>query len=569
MKKILTRAFVIFCCLLITFVLWLVIILGPLKSYLPLTFQFTGTLFSSKTYLLLLQNDAEIRPTGGFISTFGELQFAHGIPINLKIMDVFSLKGHQDETYVEPPYPMEKFLAGDTYHGHSFHDANWSPDFPTSADALLAFYKEEFPEKNVDGIITINFALLENILKEIGPVVYESKEITNENLFHTIQYEQNNIDRHNLDDLRDRKSIISELAPIVIKKLLSNPLHYHQISDLLYNSIQNKDITVYSRDTALQNELNARHATNVFPKPLSSQIPFAIVEANLGGMKSDRYITRSYTQDVFYTAPNEKEQESLEVRTTVTLQHNGTSNPPLSHEYRGFFRTYLPQEATVSSLPADVLAYDELGYKVLGQEVRLSPGQTFSFTYAYTLPLTYFQNKQLQVYLYKQSGISNTTYESIIHTPTDYLISSGQYHALENVGVYSTNDLIRDEVLTASIAGDTTPPRVTVQSFLDYNKISIQFNEPVLSYDCSHIPNWEVVDLDKEVPDITNSISIVSIRCSDQEAILQTRNIRTQYGEHFRVTMRNIRDRANNIIVPNPRSVTVVQRFDKDAPNEK
>ena len=117
-------------------------------------------------------------------------------------------------------------------------------------------------------------------------------------------------------------------------------------------------------------------------------------------------------------------------------------------------------------------------------------------------------------------------------------------------------------------ASDSTPPRVTHQEFIDYNRFIVQFNEPILSYDCENVDNYSLEDMDKHVTEITNRPTIQRVVCSDRQAKVYTRNIRTQYGEFFKLTMRNIRDRNNNIISPNPRTVTLVQRFEDDKPEE-
>ncbi len=83
-----------------------------------------------RTYLLLAQNSEELRATGGFISGAGHVTIDHGRLTGLVLKDSYALDNWQ-QPHPRPPAAITKYMAADLW---VLRDANWSPDFPTSAD---------------------------------------------------------------------------------------------------------------------------------------------------------------------------------------------------------------------------------------------------------------------------------------------------------------------------------------------------------------------------------------------------------------------------------------------------
>ena len=113
----------------------------------------------AKTYLVLLQNSNELRPTGGFIGSVGVIKFEDGILSDFRIDDVYTLDG-QLKGHVDPPLPIRDLLGQEHWY---LRDSNWSPDFKESAIRAAWFYQKEGGE-SVDGVIAINSPLIVGIL---------------------------------------------------------------------------------------------------------------------------------------------------------------------------------------------------------------------------------------------------------------------------------------------------------------------------------------------------------------------------------------------------------------------
>lgn len=569
MKGLLKRTFLWIALIVITIFLWLIAQLGPLYPFLPHTFEVIGGPFTSKNYLVLLQNNAEMRPTGGFISAYAELNFMSGIPTKIEVNDVYSLKGYDDDTFVEPPYPMGEMLKDTNYKGHSLHDANWYPDLATSSKDILKFYEDEFPDKKVDGVFVINYSFVEELVELLGNVKVGDKTFTRGNLFHTIEYEQNNIDRHNKEEILNRKGILGDLAPKIIKGIAFNPALYNKAAATTRTALDNKEIQFYFKDSKLEDKMTDLGVTNTFPEPSTTRDIFAPIVANLGGMKSDRYISRDFSQIVTYSRTQAEQEYALTTTQRLSFDHFGDYDAPLNHVFRGYIRSYLPKDAKLLTYPEDADIYEEMGYMIIGKQIAIDPGKSETLEFSYSLPLSYIKDAAYSTYVYKQSGLENTAYHVTFSGPVDQLLSTeGFQNVKETVARYSSLDQ-QDAELSIKLSEDKTPPRVTFQQFVDYNRIIVQFNEPILAYDCTNKENYILSDTDLNVPTITNKPTIKEVRCKDREATIFTNNIRTQYGEAFRLELRNMRDLSNNIISPNPRPITIIQRMDQDKPKEE
>ncbi|MBU0648945.1 DUF4012 domain-containing protein, partial [Patescibacteria group bacterium] len=136
----------------------------------------------SKNYLVLFSNNTELRPSGGFLGTYGLLKVADGEIISFNTHDIYAIDGPAESFLrVAPPPPLVKYLKADAWF---MRDSNWSPDFPTSAEKALWFYSEEArgivqergapieaaPLVNFNGVVSINPDVVAELLGVTGPI---------------------------------------------------------------------------------------------------------------------------------------------------------------------------------------------------------------------------------------------------------------------------------------------------------------------------------------------------------------------------------------------------------------
>jgi uncharacterized protein DUF4012 len=122
----------------------------------------------SARYLVLAQDPAELRPTGGYTGTVGNVGFTNGALTERSFRDVYELDLKPGVPFVEPPQALANHLIGDS--SWQLADANWSPDFPTAARQALDLYTLESGDQNIDGVIGLTTYAVDRLLAVTGPV---------------------------------------------------------------------------------------------------------------------------------------------------------------------------------------------------------------------------------------------------------------------------------------------------------------------------------------------------------------------------------------------------------------
>ena len=118
-----------------------------------------------KRYLFIFQNNDELRSTGGFMGSFALVDVKNGSIINLETPGggFYDLKGDFFEKIIAPQ-PFH--LLGTAWQ---IWNANWWPDFPTSAKKIVWFF-EHSNWPTPDGVISVNATVLPEILKLTGNI---------------------------------------------------------------------------------------------------------------------------------------------------------------------------------------------------------------------------------------------------------------------------------------------------------------------------------------------------------------------------------------------------------------
>ena len=129
-----------------------------------------------RRYLVLAQDPAELRPSGGFVGTIGIVVFEHGDLASKQFQDVYNLDRKPGLPYVEPPTALKNHLLG--MFSWRLADANWFPDFPMSAKAALDHYALETGDRDLDGVIALNTYAIDELLTVTGPVDVPEFDVT-------------------------------------------------------------------------------------------------------------------------------------------------------------------------------------------------------------------------------------------------------------------------------------------------------------------------------------------------------------------------------------------------------
>ncbi len=137
---------------------------GEVRDLLRLAPDLLG-LNGPRTYLILVQNEDELRATGGYITAAGTVTIERGRLTDLAIEDSFAVDDPKLH-YPIPPEPLRDYMDAPYW---VLRDANWSPDFPTAAAVAEAFYTATRP-KTIDGVVALDQTFLRIMLQATGPI---------------------------------------------------------------------------------------------------------------------------------------------------------------------------------------------------------------------------------------------------------------------------------------------------------------------------------------------------------------------------------------------------------------
>ena len=498
----------------------------------------------AQNYLVVFQNDAERRPTGGFITAFATLKFRAGIPF-FEFGNVYSEKLIQKNS--APPDPLvAQLLAGDFYPGHGFRDGNLDADFPTSAEELIRLFRLGFPGSDFDGVIAVDFTAFENLAKKLSP------EISGDaGLFAALENQIQNVDLHDPDELKNRKNFLGDVAKNLIKKSIFHP---KIASEIFVENLRSKHLLFYFRDPEIQKVVAEKNWGGILPVPENSDL-LAVVEGNFGGMKSSRYLLRDIFYDVEFTENSENEL-SATANLRIALAHRGDAAEPISGFYKSIWRIFTP--------PASAGA-GSASSRIFTKIVEMNPGESREINLKYSLPPEILAAGKYNLRLQKQPGSADDHIRITVKMPAGYLLASDDFDARENLAIFETN-LDSDQNLSLRILPDTIPPRLAWQNFTgkNFRTIDLRFNEP-LDPDSVAIAAFALRDLDFR-NSRTDDIRIEKIEFVPPQNIeLQISGATAECREWFELRFDGVADRHGNIL--RDQKVTVVQWVDSAGQN--
>lgn len=383
-----------------------------------------------KTYLFLLQNNAELRPTGGFIGTYGILKIKDGEIASFVTDNTYNLDTPAKAWLsVAQPWPMTRYNDNSKWF---LRNANWSPDFPTTAEKALWFYRQERgPERNIDGTIAITPTFIQSLLTLTGNVKVNGLTFTPENFIDTLQDQvERGFLRQNLP-ASQRKEIIGVLSKKILDDVLALPKSsWPKLWKIIQQDISQKQILINVKDEYTQ-ELILKENWGGQIQPVDHDY-IAVIDANLASLKSDPVVKRSLTYTV------SKDGDNLVADLAFTYKNEGTFTWKTTR-YRTYVRVYVPAGSRLvksegatyackSSKPGVVETTEELQKTVFGTFVCTEPGETRTLRLRYVLPARIAEQlaaDRYQILIQKQPGTATIPVTYSIDVKRKIQLTSG------------------------------------------------------------------------------------------------------------------------------------------------
>jgi len=299
---------------------------------------------SNGKFLILFQNNTELRPSGGFIGSFAVAETKDAKLANIyfdtniyKRDNTFSVSN-----FIEPPTALK------TINGNwTMRDANWAIDYAEAAQKVAWFYNEEGGTP-VDGVIAIDTTFFEKILKVVGPV--ELKEynttITSENFAENVQYK---IEKEYFNDPRnwsinEPKSILKDLMMEIFSRV-QNKKYLFEIVKTINSSLSQKHILLYFNNKEMESVVKDKNWGGTVVEPNASDYLY-INYANLGANKSSLKVKENIALENVNLA--NKNVDKL----TITRTNQSENEWPYGNN-KNYVRIAVPKGAQLLSIYED------------------------------------------------------------------------------------------------------------------------------------------------------------------------------------------------------------------------
>lgn len=374
-----------------------------------------------RKYLILFQNDKELRPTGGFITAYAVFRIDKG-KINLDSSnDIYKL----DDTitlHVAPPEQISKYL---NVYGWRLRDSNFSPDFYSSMRTFGDLYNSSTDKKEISGILAMDTQVLVDIMNVLGPIPAYGTNFTTDKMpgcnCPMVIYElEKYADQPTGYERGNRKDIIGILLQSILHKALSAPKQiYGQLFQTGLADAQQKHLLIYLHDPDAQKGLEALNWAGRIKTYNGDYLH--VNDANLGGAKSNLYIAQSVKQDTSITDDG--------ARTTLTLEYkypHEADNCSLERKeglclagiYRDYVRVLLPKGATVGEVrgfESQSSTFDSLDHTVVDGFFTVVPQGLARIQITYRVSGNFKKTGEYRELIQKQPGTNANHYKITIN----------------------------------------------------------------------------------------------------------------------------------------------------------
>lgn len=382
----------------------------PLLSLLP---SIAGV-ESSKRYLVLFQNDAEIRPTGGFWTAYAVLKVEKGKVLPEKSDDIYDLD-NQFKVNLKPPEMYAKLLNTKRWN---LRDMNVSPDYKTSVETFLTYYTKL--QGSVDGVIALNTQVLTDLVSVLGGEIKIEADGQNYGTFTTqidkrcdcanIIYELEDMIGRPTPYLRsERKAVLGPLMKALLTKAYGAPKQqWPALFQAIWKNITQKDVLFYFTNPESQ---AAVERVNLGGRVKDTPADyFLLVDTNLGGAKTNMFINQEMTQTI--TLENQVVKKIVEITYKNPYKSSNCNLEAgqlcLNGVMKDWVRIYLPlgsKLADSAGFEADsVKTSEDLGKTVIEGLIVFPPESQKKISLTYTVPYAPVNNRY-QLLIQKQSGI--------------------------------------------------------------------------------------------------------------------------------------------------------------------
>lgn len=377
-------------------------------------------------YLVLLQNQNELRPLGGFMGSVMSFEVNQGIVQDIKFQDIYDIDGQAQKTLSVPPE-----FNGFTEEIFS-RDANYSPIPQVSAERVQDLFNYS-KQPNYRSYIVLNHSFLAKLLELAGPLDLEI-----EGKVYTIDHTNFSFILNTIVEIEQNKDVVNQILQTTQVHIFKN-LDMQKLAKVIKASLLDRDLQFYTQNQSIQSEINQAPIYS----PIITDLPdyqdyLMITETNIGGNKSDQYMDNSFTHitdfqndkitnTISFSKTHTYTNQTEIINNSILAQNNIPSIPDELRyilgrgENKSTTKLYIPEGSTLVSFEGDFTKIPEIyedkdfNKSYILFETTTAPGETSeaSITYRPNLRSLRYKVKTYKLVLQKSSGY-NYNFQKIL-----------------------------------------------------------------------------------------------------------------------------------------------------------
>jgi Protein of unknown function (DUF4012) len=254
-----------------------------------------------RIYLIGMQNSAEQRGTGGAILRYTYLSIDEGKPSIEKGTSVYDVDTEK-RRQVDLEIPDDAWYVAGIDDAQRFGNANWSPDWPTSAELMLDYAyaaEERYPQDvppipDFDGVITVDPVVMEELIPGTGPfrVGTFKNRITGNNAVHFLLYKA----YASYPRTKVRRGVLKKTVDGFVDRLL-DPAHPTELVTGMGSALDTKHMFIWMKNPDEQAFIERMNWDAGIEKAKGKDYLY-VVEQNVGGNKFDYHADNETTFDI-------------------------------------------------------------------------------------------------------------------------------------------------------------------------------------------------------------------------------------------------------------------------------
>ncbi|MBI3384962.1 DUF4012 domain-containing protein [Candidatus Gottesmanbacteria bacterium] len=377
---------------------------------------------TEQKYLILFQNDKELRSTGGFITAYAVLRLEKG-KINVESSDDIYKLDDQKTKRVSAPTPILKYLPLVPYW--NLRDINISPDFYVAMVNFEDLYNSIPGRAKISGIVAIDTQFLIKVMDVLGPIPVYGTEFTTKNVPECncpqVIFELESFADKPVNYAKgSRKDIIGALMNSIMHKALSSSpkLYWGPLFQAGLTALNEKHVLVFLKDEKAQKAVEALNIGGRLREYDGDY--FHLNDTNFAGAKSNMYVTEKVEQkieianDGTVTKTITVDYKNPQPPSDCNLEHGGLC---LNGLLRDWIRFYVPKGSQlVESRGSEVkmTTGEDLGKTVFEGFLTVRPLGSSELVIKYQLAQKY-SAKEYKLLIQKQPGTDSNDYVVILN----------------------------------------------------------------------------------------------------------------------------------------------------------